>query len=91
MLPNRERRFRITRLKGTPNVSLVGYVKARDETEAISKAITEFNVPTELQGRLAASLSTTRTLPRTASPIASKKSRLLDWKYYDDLKRKRDK
>jgi hypothetical protein len=72
MLANRERRFRVTRLKGTPNVSLVGYVKASDETEAITKAIKEFNVPKELQDRLAASLSTTRALPRTPRLVASK-------------------
>ena len=31
---------------------MVGYVNARDKTEAVAKAIKEYNVPKELQSRL---------------------------------------
>jgi hypothetical protein len=49
---NREYRFRIVRLRGTSNFSLVGYIDATNKTEAIAKPIKEYNVPEKLRDRL---------------------------------------
>jgi hypothetical protein len=88
-MANKEHHFRIVRLKGTSNFSLVGYVSATNKTEAIEKAIKEYNVPEKLRGRLEAYLSRTRTLPRAASLVVSESSYELGWKFYADLKSKR--
>src|SRR5262249_28304151 len=85
-LANKEHCFRITRLKGTPNVSLVGYVNARNNKEAIEKAIKKFKVPEELQARLVASIYRKRTLPRAASPVASECTYELAWMHHARLK-----
>src|SRR5262245_39453435 len=85
---NREYRFRIVRLRGTSNFSLVGYIDATNKTEAIAKAIKEYNVPVKLRDRLEACLCRTRPLLRAASLVVSESSQKLNWKLYAHLKSK---
>jgi hypothetical protein len=47
----KERRWRVYRLRGKGMVEL-GHVEARDEAEAVAKAIEEFDIPGPLRNRV---------------------------------------
>ena len=47
----RQRRWRVYRLRGKRMVEL-GHVEARDEAEAIARAIEEFDIPGPLRNRV---------------------------------------
>jgi hypothetical protein len=52
-LGRQERRWRISRLKGTP-AAVLGHVNAPDEKTALERAAAEFKVPPALRDRLVA-------------------------------------